>query len=184
MSENRGLPPIVPKGKYFSPSKSKANILDVTLFGSSFTLHFIWCLYIFKEHGIGTVTRSQQLLGNVYSVVGFEWNGLGAYLVAGALLSSLFANTLRRVLEGLLLGWPRFSMHNKGSLTDSFWILLGYGLITFFAAGFFGEKFATKNIDLLDAILIAAMTYIFGLIVNFFDEFLSATYIVFRGDKA
>lgn len=172
------------KGKNFSSSRSKANILDVTLFGSSFTFHFIWCLYIFKESGIGVVTRSQQLLGNVYSVVGFEWDGLGAYLVAGALVSSFMANILRRALEGLLLGWPRFPTHNKGSLSDSFWMLLGYGLITFFAAGFFGEKFATKNIDLLDAIIIAAMTYVFGVIINFLDEFLSAAYIVFRGGKA
>lgn len=168
----------------FSPSKLRANIFDTTLFGTTFMLHFIWCIYIFKEQSIGGITRSQQLLGNLYSVVGFEWNGIGAYLVAGALASSFLANTLRRTLEGLLLGWPRFPMHNKGSLTDSFWMLLGYGLITFFAAGFFGEKFSAKSIDLLDAILIAAMTYIFGMIVNFFDEFLSAAYIVFRGGKA
>lgn len=167
----------------FSPSNSRTNIFDATLFGATFIPHFIWCIYIFKGQSIGAITRSKQLLGNLYSVVGFEWNGIGAYLVAGALVSSFLANVLRRALEGLLLGWPRFPMHNKGSLTDSFWMLLGYGLITFFAAGFFGEKFSTKGIDLLDVILIAVMTYVFGVIVNFFDEFLSATYIVFRGGK-
>jgi len=168
----------------FSSYKSKINIWDVTLFGSTFLLHFVWCIYIFKERGIEKVSRSQELLGDMYSVVGFDWNGLGTYLVAGALVSSFFANTLRRALEGFLLGWPRFSMHNKGSLVDSFWMLLGYGLMIFFAVGFFGEKFSTKNIDLLDAILIAVMTYVFGIVINFFDEFLSAIYVVFCRGKA
>lgn len=170
--------------KFLIPSKSKANVVDVTLFVATFMLHFIWCLYVFKEHSIGGIIRSQQALADIYAVVGFVWSGFGAYLVSGALISSLLTNAIRRVLEGLLLGWPRFAKHNRGSLADSFWMLLGYGLITFFAAGFFGEKFSTKSIDLLDALLIVAMTYIFGVIVNFLDEFLSAVYVVFRGGKA
>ena len=170
-------------GKCLSPPNPKVNLLDIMLFGSTFVIHFIWCFYIFKERDIEFVIRSQQLLGSVYAAVGFVWDSFGTYLVAGALVSSVLANTVRRVLEGLLLGWPRFSKHNRNSLTDSFWMLLAYGLITFFAAGFYGEKFSTNNVDLIDTVLIAAMTYIFGLMVNFFDEFFSAGYVVFRGGK-
>lgn len=162
-------------------SWAKSSLVGSILFCVTFLFHFIWCFYIFEASGVRGVARSQELLGDVYSVFGFQWSDFGSYLVAGALLSSLFLNAVRRILEVGLIGWPRFPAHNKGSLMDSFWMLLGYGLITFFAVGYFGEKFSKELIDFFDVMIVVAMTYIFGNIVNVIDEFLSALYVFCRG---
>ncbi len=144
-----------------SNSTPKAKMLEPAPFGITFMLHSIWCIFLFNNQNIESVIRSQKLLGVLYGSVGLYWKGAGSYLVAGALVSSFLANALRRTLEGVLLGWPRFIKHNKDSLRDSFLMLLGYGLLTFFAAGFFGEKFSEKDIDLWEMATISAMTYIF-----------------------
>lgn len=51
----------------------------------------------------------------------------------------------------------------------------------YFAMGYFGEKYASKTLDLIDIFLIASYTYIAGLLVDFADDAFSAMFCMLRG---
>ncbi len=59
-----------------------------------------------------------------------------------------------------------------------------YGAMIYFAIGFFGEKYASRPLDLINIFLIAVSTYIAGLLVDFLDDVISGFYFTVIGDKA
>ena len=153
------------------------------LYLTTFIVHLAWIAYVLGAESMGFLEELQLLLANTYATVGFEWKGNGAYLVTAALVSSLLVNTIKRVLEGAFLGWPRFAKHDKNSLAHAFSLLVGYGLVTCFAIGYFGEKYSSRPLGFINIGLISIFTYIFGLLVNFVDEVISAIYCIYRGAK-
>lgn len=59
-----------------------------------------------------------------------------------------------------------------------------YSLIVFFAVGFAGQKYSIEDTRLALILGVFISGYVFGLIVNVLDEFLSAIYVVIlRGGK-
>lgn len=127
---------------------------------------------------VATITR---LLVGAYEAIGFKWGGLSAYVVTAALISSFVANSVRRFLEGTLFGWPQFLEHDIYSLVRALSLIVGYGLMMYFVIGYFGEKYASKTLDLIDIFLIASYTYIAGLLVDFVDDAFSAMFCMLRG---
>lgn len=156
------------------------NRIENILFVVTLLLHVSFVFYISKADRIEFVASLNKSLSNLYAVTGLEWSGLGAYLVAAALFSSLILNSARRIIEGLILGWPRFMRHDKDSLIHALVLFFCYGALTYFASGYLGEKYSSRPIDLINTILIALFAYIFGFIVNFVDEVISAIYSILR----
>ena len=59
-----------------------------------------------------------------------------------------------------------------------------YSLIVFFAVEFSGQKYSIEEVRLTMVLGVFVSRYIFGLIVNIWDELFSAVYIVMlRGGK-
>jgi hypothetical protein len=155
--------------------------ISSTLFPLAFLIHLAWVIYVYASNNrrFAFIDDVRRLVSNAYSIVGFEWDEAGSYLVAAALISSFILNVLRRFLEGFLKGWPQFENHDRHSLARAFVRFVGYGLMVYFAAGFFGEKHSSAPFDWMDVGLIAASTYIFGIIVDIIDDVISGFYCVF-----
>ena len=154
------------------------------LFSITFLAHLAWTAYVSSAKGFAFVEHLREFVSRAYSGVGFEWMGDGAYVVTAALASSFFVNSIRRFLEGFFLGRPRFKEHDKRSVMRASALLLGYGALMYFAVGFFGEKYSSRPLDVINVGLIAASTYIVGLLVDVFDDVISGIYCTYRGGKA
>lgn len=155
------------------------------LFACTFLVHLAWTVYASSNAGLMFIVELQSIISSAfYSEPGFEWKGIGAYVVTAALASSCAANVLRRFLEGIFLGWPRFKEHDGDSLIRASILLIGYGAMIYFAIGFFGEKYSSRPLDVINIFLIAISTYIAGLSVDFLDEVISGFYFAVIGDKA
>ena len=165
-----------------SKNRRESRILMI-LFSITFVIHLALTIYASTDGAITFIAEFQEDITKTYQDVGFEWRGVGAYVVTAALISSCVTNTVRRFLEGIFLGWPRFKKHNKNSLFQAMVSLVGYTTLMYFAIGFFGEKFSTKNIDSMNVILIATSTYIAGLLVDLVDDFISGLYSIQFGDN-
>ncbi len=63
-------------------------------------------------------------------------------------------------------------------------LLIGYGVMIYFAIGFFGEKYSSRPLDTINIFLIAISTYIAGLLIEFMDDVISGFYCTYIGDKA
>jgi hypothetical protein len=120
------------------------------------------------------------LLSNVYGAIGFSWiPGLGEIL--GVLLFwSLVMNILRRAIESIALGWPRFKEHDRATVAYSLLRMAFYLSFIFIAFGALG-----KNIETLPQGMAvgytAVMIYIFGLLINVVDDGLSSVVAHFYG---
>lgn len=154
--------------------------IESTLFFTTFFLHCAWTVYAVNAEKFTFIQNLQEALSSLYAINGFEWSGSGAYVVTSALASSFIFNCTRRTFEGVLLGWPRFKKHDSKSLVHAFALLGGYGLMTYFATGFLGEKYSTRPIDFINIALVGVFTYLFGFLVNFVDEVISALYSIIR----
>ncbi len=155
------------------------------LFAGTFLVHLAWTIYASSNESLMFVVELQSIVSSAFSSKpGFEWKGIGAYVVTAALASACAANVLRRFLEGIFLGWPRFKGHDRNSLTRASVLLMCYGAMIYFAIGFFGEKYASRPLDLINIFLIAVSTYIAGLLVDFLDDVISGFYFTVIGDKA
>ena len=154
------------------------------LFSITFLAHLAWTAYVSNAKGLAFVEYLRKFISRAYYGVGFEWVGDGAYVVTAALASSFFVNSIRRLLEGFFFGWPRFKEHDRHSLMRASTLLLGYGALMYFAVGFFGEKYSSRPLDVINVGLIAASTYIVGLLVDILDDVISGIYCTYRGGKA
>ncbi|MFN3716745.1 MAG: hypothetical protein ACK4R8_08490 [Thiobacillus sp.] len=153
------------------------------LFSITFLAHLAWTAYVSNAKSLAFVEYLREFVSRAYSDVGFEWMGDGAYVVTAALASSFFVNSVRRLLEGVFLGWPRFKEHDRHSLIRASTLLLCYSALMYFAVGFFGEKYSSRPPDVINVCLIAASTYIVGLLVDVFDDVISGIYCTYRGGK-
>lgn len=162
----------------------RENRLLNILFATTFLIHLVWIAYASNAASVALIEDLQGILSITYSGVGFEWRGKGAYVVTAALASSVLANGIRRFFEGVFLGWPRFKEHDKNSLTTASMLFIGYGVMMYFAIGFFGQKYSSRPLNLINIGLVAVSTYIFGLLVDLFDDVVSGIYCIYRGGKA
>lgn len=151
------------------------------LFLVTFSIHMSWIAYVSIFESLKFVENLQIFFTQMYSHLAFEWNGNAAYVITAGLISSVFINVIRRFLEGFFLGWPRFKEHNKNSFIRASILLLSYGSIIFFTIGFFGEKYSSRPLDFFNIFFIAVFTYFVGLLIDFIDEVISATYCMFFG---
>jgi len=157
----------------------EGNQIKNILFFTTLLLQLAWTAYAFDAEGMESIDRFQRLISRSYSNFGLGWLGMGAYLMAATLLSSFLLNTARRALEGIFIGWPRFKWHDGNSVVRSITLLAGYGLMTYFAIGFFGQKYSSKSIHFYDALIIGMSTYIVGLLVDFIDDAISGIICIF-----
>ena len=165
-----------------SKNRPESRILLI-LFLITFVIHLVLTIYASTDGAITFIAELQEDITKAYQGVGFEWRGVGAYVVTAALISSCLTNTVRRFFEGIFLGWPRFKKHDKYSLLQAMISLVGYTILMYFTIGFFGEKFSSKNIDSINIILIATSTYIAGLLVDLVDDFISGLFLIHFGDN-
>lgn len=169
--------------KLINIDRGKRSASAILFFGT-FLMHFSWTIYVSNEEGFLRIIELQKIISkSFHHFPGFEWEGFGAYVVTAALVSSFAANLVRRFLEGFFFGWPRFKDHDKDSLTRASMLLVGYGLMMYFAIGFFGEKYSSRPLDTINIFLIAVSTYIAGLLVDFIDDILSGFYHAYSGGK-
>lgn len=155
------------------------------LFTVTFLVHLAWTAYVSSTENFELIIELQGFISSIlYSGPGFEWKGIGAYVVTAAMASSCVTNVVRRFLEGVFLGWPRFKEHDRNSLIRASMLLIGYGAMIYFAIGFFGEKYSSRSLDTINIFLIAISTYIAGLLVDFMDDVISGFYCTYIGDKA
>lgn len=168
----------------FNDDNLYAKRISGILLAGTFLMHLAWTVYVSNEESLDFIVGIQGVISSIfYSMPGFEWEGIGAYAVTAALISSFAANVLRRFLEGFFLGWPRFKDHDRNSLIRASTLLMGYGVMAYFAIGFFGEKYSSRSLDVINIFLIAISTYIVGLLVDLVDEVISSFYCVYIIEK-
>lgn len=153
------------------------------VFHLALPIHVALVFYLSRSDAAKYFYGVADVFSSSYSNLGFEWVGGGANVITVALVSSFFINSSRRIVEGVFLGWPQFKGHDKNSLIRAFCLLALYGLIAYLAVGFFGEKYSSRNLDFLNFFIICLTTYIFGLIIDLLDDFISAVYIVLSGGE-
>lgn len=162
---------------------SKNGFLNI-LFLLTFLIHLFWVIYVLNVEKIEFIEDARLLLFEIYSAVGFDWRGGGSYFVTSGLLSSVFVNLVRRILEGVLFGWPQFKEHDRTSFIRALLSVFWYGVIIYFAVGYFGEKYSIREVDLVNVMIVAISTYIVGLFVDLVDDFVSGFYCVIKGGLA
>ena len=169
----------------FSNDSRRNKRISGGLFTGTFLIHLAWTAYVSNRESFEFIEELQGFISStLYSGPGFEWKGIGAYVVTAALASSCATNVVRRFLEGIFLGWPRFKEHDRNSLIRASMLLIGYGVMIYFAIGFFGEKYSSRPLDTINIFLIAISTYIAGLLIDFMDDVISGFYCTYIGDKA
>lgn len=149
--------------------------------------HLAWVFWVVSSEHIVVVINLSRWLVNSYSAIGFKWSlNDGSSLIAAGMLSAVFVNVLRRLIEGVLLGWPRFNANDMS--TSRVFILrsIGYGLLCFFGLGAWGanvsEKFVkltslvgnTVNLSVIDIVAISFGTFLIGCFVNILDDAISS----------
>lgn len=149
-----------------------------------FVAYLTLCFYFYMSDGFYFILRTRDFFSGVYSIVGFEWSEAGSYYFSLSVVFGVLFNGISRLFKIFKLGWPIYKEHNFGSLIDSFFMFVFYSLIVFFAVGFAGQKYSIEDTRLALILGVFISGYVFGLIVNVLDEFLSAIYVVIlRGGK-
>lgn len=163
-------------------NKKRDGKISAFLFSSTLIVHICLIVYASNSNAITSFLKLQEIISKNYYDVGFEWRGIGAYVVTVALVSSFTFNGVRRVLEGVILGWPRYNEHDENSCIRALTLLIGYGVMMYFSVGFFGEKYSSKYIGVSNILLISISTYIVGMLIDILDDFISGVYCTyFRG---
>lgn len=152
------------------------------LYVISFLIHVTWCFVVSIGYPFPILMNIVEPMAKGYSLVGFNWTGTGSVIVALGICSSLVLNILRRGIEGVFLGWPRYSSHTKHTLLRSWLRAAVYLVLAFFLVGVLGEKYRMTS-SLIGISMIAIGTFIVGLIVNILDDAISATFIMVRKGK-
>lgn len=165
-------------------SNRRNNHIVEILFFTIFVIHLASTIYASNEETFPHIAKLQRSIATAYFTLGFEWKGIGAYVVTASLASSFVTNVMRRFLQRIFLGWPHFKGHDRSSLIRASMLLMGYGTMMFFAVGFLGERYSSRHIGAINIFLIAISTYIVGLLVDLADDVISGFYYVYFGDKA
>ncbi|MDR2113045.1 MAG: hypothetical protein LBQ62_08120 [Candidatus Accumulibacter sp.] len=162
------------------------------LYGVSLAVHSCVCFHIANTEPVSCLIGAAMYLLSIYENMGFHWSRDVAYLLSSGMISGIILNTVRRTVEGMVLGWPRFKDHDKSTFFR-FWLrcLLWVGL-AFFAFGAWGSN-ETRNFEKLHALdaghelggtmhvfSIALASFIYGGVVNVIDDAISATYFILK----
>lgn len=151
---------------------AKHKSLPMLLHGAFLFVHVFISLQLF-EATPNHIESPLKNLGAVYNALGFDWGAEATFVVGGSFILSLIVNLGRRILEAVIFGWPHFREHDKESRKRAAALFLFYGMLTFFAVGALGSN-ADIPLNALDLIYIFFATYIFGLVVNIIDIFVSS----------
>lgn len=152
-------------------------------------LHFTWLYWYVVSEPIAFVNDFGRLMVNLYEAIGFKWGVQGTALISAGMLSAIIVNILRRIIECILLGWPRFSAHDVSTARAFILRAVGYGLLCFIGLGAWGanetEHYAKLSsvgvhsiyTNFLHIAIISTGTFLFGCVVNVLDDAISALII-------
>ena len=158
--------------------KIKDNTLVGTIYGITFLAHVALCYWVYQTGAPKLVYTLNNWFIESYEIIGFTWIKQSTLIITSGILSSVVLNTLRRILESSLLGWPRFSSHNIHSRLYSIIRGILYMFFVYISVGAFGELNSDQDyIGIFNVLYIAIGTYIFGIIVNVIDDTISALVI-------
>lgn len=150
------------------------------LYGASVAIHIFLSCYFAWRQNLYLLGGPSELLASIYRSLGFAWDPAVAPIVSGSFILALILNIARRFTEGLLLGWPRFSAHDKSTMPRALLRSITYLFLSFIALGALGMNTA-KISGFADVIFIAIGTYILGVIVNVIDDAISSVYVTIKG---
>lgn len=156
--------------------------LGTTLYFISFVIHVILCWIADKTAPHPIMMDVANLMTSGYSMLGFRWGGHGSFVVALGVLSSLILNAVRCVIQGMVIGWPRYRHHNLGTFRRSWLRAFGYLALAFLLVAILGEKYSTID-GVMDLSQIIIGTFFVGFIVNVIDDAVSATVTIFRRSR-
>lgn len=166
---------------------SHSSIITNWLYVGALLLHLIWFFWVISSAPIAVVIDFSHWLVDLYSAIGFKWTlNVGSTLIAAGMLSAVFVNILRRVIEGIVLGWPRFNVHDVSTLGAFTLRAIGYGLLCFLGLGSWGanvsENFVKQtnlvghsvDLNLINIAVISVGTFLIGSFVNILDDVISS----------
>jgi hypothetical protein len=165
-------------------SARKDESLIEVLYVLFFLVHATFCYYTFFN-GIPPIAGpTQSWISEKYALMGFDWSHEWAAPISLAVISSFILNAIRRGVEGWMLGWPRFSM-NDSKTTLYFTIrATGYFVLVILVLGAYGELRSQRVMDGFEVAFLAIATFIFGLLINVIDDFISSLIqVVFKGGR-
>lgn len=168
---------------FSSVSQSNELLIDV-LYVLAFLLHVGWCYYIYFDGIPTSIIAISSWVTLQYASIGFDWPNHWAAFISSAVLSSLILNIVRRVVEGALFGWPRYSANNLQTLSYFAFRAIGYFVLFTLALGAYGALKSSRILDGVGVAFLAVSTFIFGLLVNVIDDFISScVQVVIKGEK-
>jgi hypothetical protein len=162
------------------------------LYGVSFAVHLCAYFYIANIEPIAWLARIAAHLLSMYESIGFHWSQEVAYLLSSGMIFGIVLNAVRRTVEGIVLGWPRFKDHDKYTF---FWLWLRcvfYVGLVFLGIGAWGSNESRRLVGLyaLDAsyefrgimnvFSIVLYSFILGTVVNTIDDAISATISILK----
>lgn len=178
----------------YSIEKFDRNTLVITewLYGGALFLHLIWFFWVIYSLPVPVINDFSLWLIKSYNSIGFKWSlNNGTVLIAAGMLSTIFVNIFRRFVEGVILGWPRFTAHSPSTIKGFILRAIGYSLLCFIGLGAWGSNMTDKfvglidfvndpeSLDMINIVIIAVVTFMLGCFVNIIDDAISSIIIYF-----
>lgn len=152
------------------------------LYAITISLHAGICVYLYTNPLPAELASISIWLPKLYSNIGFVWEGDFANQISLAVQFAFVFNFTRRFFEGVILGWPRFSFHDRSTFFRSFQRAICYSIFVFFVIGAWGDLRSNEGgVD--SALLVSVTSFIFGSVVNIIDDFVSAVFVCFFSKK-
>lgn len=145
-------------------------------------VHCAFYYYLLNNENFLDITRLSEWLQALYRNIGISWSNITALLLTAGMLSSATVNSLRRIAEGITFGWPQYKFHNVHTCIRAWTRLALYAVFIFLVIGAYGELHSNNKPDEIELIIVAG-TYIFGYIVDIFDDAVSSLFVVSHGRK-
>lgn len=172
------------------PFAPRASTVTEWLYVGALLLHLMWFFLVMTSEPITVVIDLSRWLVDSYSTLGFKWSlNDGSTFIAAGMLSAVFVNILRRVIEGVVLGWPRFNTYDMSTLRALIVRAIGYSLLCFLGLGAWGANVSENfvkltrlvghpvNLNVIDIAVISVGTFLIGSLVNILDDAISSLVI-------
>ena len=165
------------------------------LYCASFLVHLCTCFYVANVEPMSWLSDISAYLFSMYESIGFHWSRDTAYLLSYGILFGIVLNAVRRAIEGVLLGWPRFKDHD-GDTFHKFWLRCMVGVVfVFLVFGAWGANHSKNfarfiSLDasyefggIMNVFSVALFSFLLGSVVNIIDDAISATVSILRKCK-
>lgn len=142
---------------------------------TAFIVHLAFCAFLYFEELPSFIRPLCVWIVENYERIGFAWSVDKGLIIAAAMISGITINIARRIVEGMILGWPRFLDHTQH--TSRYALMRGIIYVCFVIAalGAFGALNTSKlDGSLFGLFYVAFGTYVFGLVINVLDDAISA----------